>query len=198
MIYKYYIGTSDHWPGSTVYPQVDRFGRIRTLKVMQYDYTGHRVKDPITDKGHVYYLHKDKKYVQGDFSLSQCLFGEHLLAHNPVAPVAVFESEKTACMMSMIFNNCVCLATGGCGNFKSDVCEPLRGREVYLFPDNGKYEEWSEKGRMLTMCNQVVIADVMERRARNKGDDLADLIFCKDDLNADDWADYGFHLLYQK
>ena len=194
MIYKYYIGTSDHWPGSTVFWQVDRFGRIRTGKVMQYDPTnGKRVKEPFN---HVSWMHK----VLGleNFNLSQCLFGEHLLSSNPTADVVIVESEKTAVMLSGILQGCVCLAVGGCGNLSPKICEPLRGRDVYLFPDNGKYKEWSEKGGTLTMCHQVAIADVMERRARNEGDDIADLIFCKDDLNADDWADYGFHLLYQK
>ncbi len=46
-IERYYIGTSDHWKGSTIFWQIDQNLNIRTGKVMQYDSnTGRRVKKP--------------------------------------------------------------------------------------------------------------------------------------------------------
>lgn len=198
MIWKYFIGTSDHWQGSTVFWQVDRFGRIRTGKVMQYDRAnGKRVKEP---SNRVSWMHK----VLGmqDFNLSQCLFGEHLLSSNPDAKVVVVESEKTAVILSGLLQGCVCLAVGGCGNLSPKICEPLRGRDVVLLPDNGKYQKWSEKGGLLTMCRQVTVADMMERYARKEGDDAADLISIGEDgvprYDAREWQDWGERLLYHQ
>lgn len=167
----YFIGTSKHWPGATVFWQVDRFGHIRAGKVMLYDpATGKRVKVPFN---HVTWVHTVLQLP--NFNLKQCLFGEHLLRKYPDRSVAIVESEKTAIILSAYIDTCVFVATGGCGNLSAAMCEPLRGRDVFLFPDNGKYDEWREKGdSMAHLFKRLFISDIMEREAAKQGDDLAD------------------------
>ena len=47
MVADYYIGTSKHWENSTVFWQIDRFGRVHGGKIMQYNpNNGKRVKKP--------------------------------------------------------------------------------------------------------------------------------------------------------
>src|SRR5690606_9961930 len=47
LIKKYYIGTSNHWQGSTIFWQIDEVNKIRTGKIMLYNpITGKRIKEP--------------------------------------------------------------------------------------------------------------------------------------------------------
>lgn len=179
MIAKYYIGTSQHWDCSTVFWQRDRFGRIHGGKIMQYNPdNGKRVKEPYN---RITWVHTALKIPE--FNLCQCLFGEHLLTKYPDKFVAIVESEKTAIMLSAIATDCIVLACGGCQNLTIALCEPLRGRNVVLIPDNGKLAEWSEKGRKLRhLFKTLSIVDIMERPdtlqrwSLNGGDDIGDLI----------------------
>lgn len=173
MVGRYYIGTSKHFRGAaTVFYQVDRFGMIRRGKVMQYNPTnGKRVKEPFSMVTTVHALMK-----LGDNLPPQCLFGEHLLPKDPDMYVAIVESEKTAIIASGVFADCIMVACGGCGNLTAAMCEPLRGRDVLLFPDNGKFDEWSEKGKqMRRLFGRLRISAIMEREALNIGDDIGDL-----------------------
>lgn len=78
---------------------IDRDFRCRTGKIMKYDpANGHRIKDP-TAPGKVNWVHsilKQRKLLPADWTLSQCLFGEHLLSRYPDNKVMLVESEKTA------------------------------------------------------------------------------------------------------
>ena len=173
IVRDYYIGTSKHFGGAaTVFYQVDRYGKIHRGKVMQYDPTnGKRVKEPFPMVTTVH-----KLMGLGDNLPPECLFGEHLLPQNPDKTVVIVESEKTAMIASGVFGDCITLACGGCGNLKPTVCEPLRGRDVVLLPDNGKFDEWREKGeQMRRLFRRLEIAAIMEREALNIGDDIGDL-----------------------
>lgn len=174
MVRDYYIGTSKHFGGAaTVFYQVDRYGKIHRGKVMQYNpANGKRVKEPFAM---VTTVHKLMNL--GDNLPPQCLFGEHLLPDFPDATVAIVESEKTAIIASGVFGDCIALACGGCGNLTAAMCEPLRGRDVVLFPDNGKFDEWSERGKqMCRLFGRLRIAAIMERDGVKDGDDIGDLI----------------------
>ena len=173
MVADYYIGTSKHWENSTVFWQIDRFGRVHGGKIMQYNpNNGKRVKKP---SNRITWVHSAMKL--SGFNLSQCLFGEHLLKRHPNMAVAIVESEKTATIASGIFADCITLACGGCGNLTAKICQPLRGRDVVLFPDNGKFTEWRDKGQqMRNVFASLRIADIMEREATSEGDDIGDLI----------------------
>lgn len=173
MVKDYYIGTSKHFGGaSTVFWQVDRYGNIHRGKIMQYNATnGKRVKEPFPMFTTVHKLLK-----MGDNLPPQCLFGEHLLSVHPDKIVAIVESEKTAIIASAIFDDVITLACGGCGNLSTAMCEPLRRRNVVLFPDNGKLDEWSAKGKqMRRLFERLHVAAIMEHEALNIGDDIGDL-----------------------
>lgn len=172
MIERYYIGTSHKWNGATVFWQVDIYGHIHRGKIMLYNATnGKRVKEPFS---HITSVHSVLK-IDGE-KPPQCLFGEHLLPDHPDTTIAIVESEKTAIISNAVFGDCITLACGGCGNLTPSMCEPLRGRDVILFPDNGKFSEWTEKGnKMRYLFGRLRIAEIMEHEALNVGDDIGDL-----------------------
>lgn len=181
MIEDYYIGTHSHFNGgAVVFWQIDRFGNIHRGKVMQYDTeSGHRAKYS-NGNGLISSIHSI--YNLSDMP-QECLFGEHLLTKNPNKFVGIVESEKTAIIASVVFKDCVMLATGGCGNLKPSVCQALKGRNVVLFPDNGKYDEWAQKGRemrhvfkTLSIVDIMEKQDVLERYHLHKDDDIGDVI----------------------
>jgi hypothetical protein len=198
MISDYSIGTSRHWQGATVFWQVDQFRKVRRGKIMQYNpINGKRVKEPFP---HVTSVHKVMDL--GDNQPQQCLFGLRLLEQYPDMTVGIVESEKTAIIASGIFGDCIPLACGGCGMLTAAMCEPLRGRDVILFPDNGKFQEWSEKGKQMRhLFRQLFVADIMEREAINPGDDIGDLIvqhygeWCAAYPGQDVPIDFGLHEL---
>ncbi len=75
LVSRYFIATSKHWNGATVFWQIDTKGKVRTGKIILYNpTTGKRVKNLELP---VYWVHKALK--QPEFELKQCLFGEHLL-----------------------------------------------------------------------------------------------------------------------
>jgi len=172
-IERYYIGTSRHWAGSTIFWQIDAAGRVHTGKVMLYNpSTGKRVKQPYN---HVTWAHTVMKLP--GYHLRQCLFGEHLLNTDKHKPVIVLESEKSAIIFSAVFPDYVAVACGGCGNLNASICAPLKGRDVVLCPDNGKFDEWSGKARDLRhICKSVKVSTYMEQHAKEQGDDIADII----------------------
>ena len=68
----------------------------------------------------------------------------------------------------------------GCGNLTKAMLRPLIGRNVILSPENGKFNEWSEKGKALAhMFKRLWITDIMEKCNREEGEDIADLILRK-------------------
>ena len=90
-------------------------------------------------------------------------------------------TSDTAIIASVRFNDCIVMACGGCGNLTPKMCEPLRGRDVVLLPDNGKFDEWRDKGKeMRHLFRKLYISDIMEREAKNDGDDIGDLFLSGD------------------
>jgi hypothetical protein len=175
LVKKYFIGTSKHWEGATVFWQIDIKGKVRTGKIMLYDsHTGKRVKEPFN---HIYWVHK--KLDITDYK--QCLFGEFLLSlpENKSKPVAIVESEKTALIASVVFPQFVWLAFGGIG-FNLEKCSVLKGRCVTLFPDLNGFDDWSNKKTELEKIAIVTVSDYLERNAteaERKGKlDLADYL----------------------
>ncbi len=182
LISKYYIGTSKHWQGSTVFWQIDLSGKIRTGKIMLYNSsTGKRVKEPFN---HITWVHNTFK--QPEFNLKQCFFGEHLL-RNSSKPVAIVESEKTAIISSVYLPGFIWLAAGSLTNLNFEKCAVLKGRKIILFPDLNAFEKWSNKAKELSKQVKFQIFDLLECKAsdsdRKQGFDLADYLIkynCKD------------------
>jgi hypothetical protein len=175
LIGKYFIGTSRHWEGSTVFWQIDTSGRIRSGKVMLYDPSnGKRVKEPFS---HITWVHKLLK--KDDFVLKQCLYGEHLLK-DETKPVAIVESEKTAIIASVYLPKFTWLAVGSLNNLNTEICKVLRGRFIILFPDLNGFDKWVVKAKALSDIATVTVSDLLERKAsedeKKKGLDLADYL----------------------
>ncbi|MDT9547426.1 MAG: DUF6371 domain-containing protein [Chlorobium phaeovibrioides] len=169
----YRLGTSKHWPGASVFWQIDEDGRIRAGKVMLYHAgTGRRVKEPFN---HIQWAHKLLQVEP--YHLRQCLFGLQLVMADPSKPVAVVESEKTAMVASGFIPDFIWTATSGKGNLTVDRLNPLRGRQIILFPDLGATDKWREKAGKLP---GVWVSDALEQRAtasdRAAGVDVADYL----------------------
>lgn len=180
LISRYYIGTSKHWNGATVFWQIDNNGRIRTGKIMLYNPdTGKRVKEPYNC---ITWQHSNLKL--SNFNLKQCFFGEHLLRDRNKS-VAIVESEKTAIIASHYWPGFIWLAIGSLTNLNAERCNVLAGRCIYLFPDlskNGKaYALWSSKATEIQSqlsCTYFKVVDFLEQLApasdKENGNDLAD------------------------
>ncbi|MDB4921537.1 DUF6371 domain-containing protein [Mucilaginibacter sp.] len=194
LVASYRIGNSSHWPGATIFWQIDITGKVRTGKIMLYNrQTGKRVKEPFN---HITWVHsllrKSDSLVHGpstmdhgpnDFHLQQCLFGEHLLAENPEAIVAIVESEKTAIMASAMLPGFVWLAAGSLNNLNERICKVLQYRQVLLFPDLLAYDKWKAKAQQLQLQlpgTTFKVFAALEQFAnddeKKKGLDLGDLV----------------------
>jgi len=212
LICRYRIGTARHWKGATIFWQIDTEGFVRTGKVMLYDTaTGKRVKKPFSHITWVHTLLKSedggrmsedggRRSESGsqssdirpqssdfkktsDFKLRQCLFGEHLLKQYPDKEVAIVESEKTAIMASGHNDSFIWLAAGSINNLNTEICKPLQGRTVILYPDLGAYDKWKAKARHLQAHlkgSVFTVSHLLENTAntdqRQQGYDLGDLL----------------------
>lgn len=188
LIHRFRIGTSRHWPGATVFWQMDIWGNVRTGKIMLFDrISGKRVKKPFN---HINWVHSVLK--MPDFRLRQCLFGEHQLAGFPeIKSVAIVESEKTAILMSAILPDYIWLATGGLHNLNPDIFAAIKRYNIQLFPDLGGFSAWEKKMTELKKAGfKVRISYLLERYAQpedvSAGFDLADYFVRRDE--AFGWA----------
>lgn len=175
LISKYFVGTSKHWKGSTVFWQIDLNGKVRTGKIMLYNaFTGKRVKKPFN---HFHWAHKLIK--QADFEIQQCFFGQHLL-NDSTKPIAIVESEKTAIIASVYLPQFNWLATGGLTNLNEEKCKILKDKTVFLFPDLNGFDKWKKKANEISHIANFVVSDFLEIKAseeeKENGLDLADYL----------------------
>lgn len=190
---RYGVGTSRGFAGAEFF-QIDWNGRIRTGKSMGYDPDGHR-------NGRINWIHKEKGYADG-FELRQCFFGSHRIRED-TPEVWLFESEKTALAVHALLANVGCgdtyvaIACGGCGGLNPTsenlndpwhALQAVKGKTLVLFPDNGKFCEWYEKGlKLKSFCRRVWISSALEPwlnmpgvpapQQVERGADIADIIF---------------------
>lgn len=202
LIARYLIGTSKHWPGATVFWQIDERERVRQAKVMLYNpETGRRVKD---EGAKVFFAGKSL-LKNDDANLVQCFFGQYLLAERPTDRVGIVESEKTAIIASVYFPRLIWLAPGGKHGARwTDpcVCSALKGRNIILFPDLGATDAWREKADALrkAISCRVSVSDLLETIATETqqadGWDLADFLVKKDGSYG--WAvtDEGYPVMW--
>lgn len=175
LISRYFIATSKHWNGATVFWQIDTNGKVRTGKIMLYSpVTGKRVKESFN---HITWVHTATK--QPAFELRQCFFGEHLLI-DKTKPVAIVESEKTAIIASVYLPQFIWLGVGSLNNLNAEKCSILKGRTVTLFPDLNGFEKWNSKAKELSHLAIFIVSDLLECKAteaeRKQGFDLADYL----------------------
>ena len=166
--------------GAVIFWQIDKNGKVRTGKVMQYNpEDGHRIKEQGAAINWIHSILKKQKVLPEEWQLSQCLFGEHLLSLYSDKVVVLVESEKSAIIGSAIFPDYVWLATGGKSQMKEDKLRVLSGRTVLLFPDADGYVEWKQRAECMTYC-KAIVSDLIEKHAtlKQKADhiDIADWI----------------------
>lgn len=186
VINRYALGGSYRINGSVVFWQIDCNQYVRTGKIMLYNQqTGKRIKDEKRPNmiNWIHYYLKKEHILKEDFKLVQCFFGEHLLKKNPNATVAVFESEKTTIVASILFPTLVCIASGGLGGLNQRKCKVLANRNVIFFPDLGCYQQWKEKVECIAkqvFFSSYSINNVLENNATEEekanGLDLCDYI----------------------
>lgn len=203
----YKIGTANFWHFGTVFWQIDEKKIIRGGKIIIYNKSGKRTK-------YINWVHSIKiKWNEIiSFNLSQCFFGEHLINGNE-STIAIVESEKTACIMSILFKKYIWLAAGSLNGLNETKMEVLKKRKIILYPDLGvcgpngspfsiwksKYEYFKSKGF------DIQISDLLETKGsnedRNNGYDIADY-FIKNQNYTPKKLDSNEHklinLLYQK
>lgn len=176
----YRIGTAHYCYNGTVFWQIDFEKKIRAGKVISYTKEGKRTR--FTNWVHAI---KIKKGQLEKFELSQCLFGEHLISKYD-KPIAIVESEKTACIMSMLFKKYLWLATGGLHGISNNKFLPIKDRQIILYPDLGSkgangspFDIWNRKKNELSKQGYTIsISELLEKNAtqveREKGLDIAD------------------------
>ncbi len=179
VVQDYHIGvTKDK---DVVFYQIDRQGRCRTGKIMKYNpVTGHRIKEE-TDGSPINWVHAKLKIngtLPQDWTLSQCLFGEHLLDDKKDKTVVLVEAEKTAVIGSLLMPQFIWVATGGKGQM-NDRVEVLAGYNILALPDIDGYAKWVKKAAERPHLN-IKVSDLIKRMAL-QGDeaakiDIADVI----------------------
>ena len=177
LVDQYQLGVTKS--GDVVFFQIDKEGRCRTGKIVKFDSaTGNRIKDGSSPCliTWIHTLMKRKGLLPEEWELSQCLFGEHLLAKYPDRAVALVESEQTAIICAGFLSEYIWLATGGktCLGNKLDV---LSGRKVVAYPDVDAYDYWHE--RLVDFPN-IIVSDYLQKVTGSDPSsshmDLADLI----------------------
>ena len=155
-----------------IYLQEDAQGDYRTGKVIYLNERGHRFKQKSFESYPYFrevegmetlfhdWLHniyaKYKKYEKiddGKYVLKQCLFGlkrvKSMLSEGRLKGnrALLYEAEKTAVGMSVLFPEYAHVSVGSAGQFTLDMISPLQeiGVEyVMVFPDKGNYNNWSK------------------------------------------------------
>ena len=183
VVKDYHLGVTKN--RDVIFYQIDKEGRCRTGKIMKYNReTGRRIKDENIG-GKITWVHSilkqsinPKLRLPDDWTLTQCLFGEHLLKQYPFKNVAIVESEKTAVICSTFWSEYIWLATGGKSQL-NDRLQVLKGRKIVAFPDVDGYQEWKEKLSQVRGLD-IMISDVLEKSATEKDRinhvDIADLL----------------------
>ena len=178
---RYKLGESDRWKGSTVFWQIDQVSDVRTGKIILYDVeTGKRVKKP---RPHISWEHVPDKFIMDnsytDFSLKQCIFGEHLVTPT-TTEVHIVESEKTALLCNIIDGR-VWLAVGGLEMINEERLLPFKHCKLTFYPDKGikALDKWKTKLAPIGETFDIKINTSLEKSDLEIGADMGDLIIKK-------------------
>ncbi len=153
----------------TVFPNIDRYGRVCNLKVQHYDTDPTSPRFAHCDHGSCYWLGsiwvREGRLPDNAIFKSSCLFGEHLIPRYPDNNVALVESPKNALYGALAFPSMTWVATGNKTALKRDVLNPLRGRDVMVFPDCDAVEEWTQALNGMADLANFVVSDFCRKMA---------------------------------
>ena len=162
---KYNLGR-DPKTGRTAFIYQDIEQDYRYIKLVQYRPDGKRDKD----QKYAFYAPYSSK--QG---FKPPLFGEQLL-NGYAGPVNLVESEKTAIIADIYFQEHVWLATGGSNGLTYDKAQHLKDRIVYRYVDCDEAGRKIDRDRkILSYFNAKMIVKDIDK-SREDGADIADLI----------------------
>ena len=154
----YAMGSHDD---CTVYPSIDRHGRVCNLKVQHYQTDPASPRFAHTTPGTCYWLGsiwaRQGLLPRSALFQSKCIFGEHQLTRYPDTLVVLVESPKNAIFGALAFPRWTWVATGNKGMLRREVLQPLQGRDVIVIPDRDAIPEWTAAvGKMADLANFTV------------------------------------------
>jgi hypothetical protein len=163
------FSTNDFYQKSICYPYINENEKITGIKVMAYNPYGNRLKNK-RGNGIVNWMHsiyKIKDWVN-DF----CFFGLEQISKRSERVVHIFESEKTAFVMTIVKPELICMATGGLTVLTKKKLEPLRNYKIVLHPDKGDaFIIWSQYANHWKEFD-IIVSRITEDNPRvpDKGD----------------------------
>ena len=179
---KYLVGVDKDREDAVIFWQVDREKKVRAGKIMKYDImSGRRRKD---------FFSWIKKEENSDSEIRQCFYGIHLIDYFKNYRIGIVESEKTALLCDLYFDEkIVWLASGGLNGFNEEKCKDLVGRTVILFPDlsSGKSKAnasqlWLDKGKIfgkkldIRFIMNEFLEIISDKKSKANQEDLGDFI----------------------
>ncbi len=195
LIQNFQIGTSKYWKGATVFWLIDEADKVAGGQVILFDDMGHTVRGTHADgrkkrsNGWVHTAIKDvylkkqepipnwlKNYSENS-PKAPCLFGLPQLEYEPkTKPIAIVEAAKTAVIATAYLPQYIWLAVLGLEWLNEKRLKVLKGRKITLFPDQGGFDKWSQKAKVLSHIGQIEVSDLLERKGDKEGADLADYL----------------------
>jgi hypothetical protein len=156
---KYRIGSSLKWPGLTIFWQIDRWGNVRSGRIILYNcFTGKRNKSYYPSVRWVHEL-----LDQSDYNFVPCFFGGNQL-YEFDKPVAIVHDDASACISSIYVPKYIWIASSGISQLNVEKCRVLKGRKVVLYPPLGGYERWAK----IAARENFEISDYLERVATDE------------------------------
>lgn len=181
---EYMLGTYSFggFDDDVMFPSIDIKGRIRNIKLQNYDCDFTSPNFCHCNKNHIVWIGKQliKEGIlpEGSEFDNNCLFGEHLLHKYPSATVILVESPKNALFGAAAYPDKLWLATGNKSMLKRDVLKVLSGRKVMVYPDRDAIDEWKSTISSFRDIANFTVSDFCERTAPTGAEkyDIADFI----------------------
>ena len=182
----------------TLHWHIDERGRIHTAKMMKYrrvpvpgglpvmkrEKQGHSI-----DWLHGFFEPQEGRILgtgDGEEPWTQTLYGLQQLSTRKTAPVAIVEGYRTAIVCSIYLPSWVWIGADSISSLTAygndcPLLQPLKGREVFLFPDLGDGEKrWKEALPKIHQAGILASLDLrfsaIAKRAKMEGGDLEDLL----------------------
>ena len=171
IVEMYYLGVLDSacnadLNSDVIFWQIDTDKNLRAGKIIAYNEVGKR-------QGVPRWWHRIKG---GKCQLNQCFFGEHLIPYIN-KPIAIVESEKTACAMTIFDPSFLWLACGSASNLQDSKCSYISKYKVTLFLDHNQYDTNSNWKAIADKWGFEISRDCelwYEQGLISKSDDIAD------------------------